>query len=128
MTIPEAARLVLQAASLGETGQVLVLDMGEPIRIADLARSMIRLAGRSETEIAIEYTGLRAGEKLFEELLADEDVTVPTRIERLRIAKLQDEVDAAAMAAWLRAAPATACGRDEVRAWLGEMVREYNPR
>jgi FlaA1/EpsC-like NDP-sugar epimerase len=128
MTIPEAARLVLQAASLGETGQVLVLDMGEPIRIADLARSMIRLAGRSETEIAIQYTGLRAGEKLFEELLADEDVTVPTRIERLRIAQLRDEVDAAAMAAWLAEAPPMAAGRPEVQAWLGKMVREYNPR
>jgi FlaA1/EpsC-like NDP-sugar epimerase len=128
MTIPEAARLVLQAAAIGETGQVLVLDMGEPIRIVDLARSMIRLAGRSEAEIAIEYTGLRAGEKLFEELLADEDVTLPTRIERLRIAQLHDEVEGEAMAAWLRELPAAGSKRADVVRWLGHMVREYNPR
>jgi FlaA1/EpsC-like NDP-sugar epimerase len=89
MTIPEAARLVLQAAAIGESGQVLVLDMGEPVRIVDLARDLIRLAGHTPDEIAIEFTGLRPGEKLFEELLADADATVPTgnpRILRARIA------------------------------------------
>ena len=69
MTIPEAARLVLQAAAIGESGQVLVLDMGEPVRIVDLARDLIRMAGHMPDEITIEFTGLRAGEKLFEELL-----------------------------------------------------------
>ncbi|HEY6512492.1 MAG TPA: nucleoside-diphosphate sugar epimerase/dehydratase, partial [Burkholderiaceae bacterium] len=67
MTIPEAARLVLQAAAVGESGQVLVLEMGEPVRIVDLARQLIRLAGRSADEVAIEFSGLRAGEKLYEE-------------------------------------------------------------
>jgi FlaA1/EpsC-like NDP-sugar epimerase len=71
MTIPEASRLVLQAAAIGESGQVLVLDMGEPVKIVDLARQLIRLSGHSTDEIAIEFSGLRPGEKLYEELLAD---------------------------------------------------------
>ena len=90
MTIPEAARLVLQAAAIGHSGQVLVLDMGEPMKIVDLARDLIRLAGHTPDEIAIEFTGLRAGEKLFEELLADADDTEPTPVPRLRVARLAD--------------------------------------
>jgi FlaA1/EpsC-like NDP-sugar epimerase len=89
MTIPEAARLVLQAAAIGESGQVLVLDMGEPVRIVDLARQLIRLSGHSEEEIGIAFSGLRAGEKLFEELLADADATVATPIAQLRVARLE---------------------------------------
>ena len=89
MTIPEAARLVLQAAAIGDSGQVLVLDMGEPVRIVDLARQLIRLAGHTEEDIPIEYSGLRAGEKLYEELLADSDSTVATPVKALRVAKLQ---------------------------------------
>jgi len=88
MTIPEAARLVLQAAAIGESGQVLVLDMGEPVRIVDLAKELIRLAGHAPDEIAIEFSGLRPGEKLFEELLADADATVATPVPRLRVAQL----------------------------------------
>ena len=91
MTIPEAARLVLQAAAIGETGQVLVLDMGEPVRIVDLARDLIRLSGHSVDEIAIVFSGLRRGEKLFEEWLAGGDTTLPTLISRLRVAQLQDD-------------------------------------
>jgi FlaA1/EpsC-like NDP-sugar epimerase len=91
MTIPEAACLVLQAAAIGESGQVLVLDMGEPVKIVDLARDLIRMAGHAPEEIAIEFTGLRPGEKLFEELLADEDATLPTAVPRLRIARLSAE-------------------------------------
>ena len=88
MTIPEAARLVLQAGAIGGSGQVLVLDMGEPIKIVDLARTMIQLSGHSPDEIPIVFTGLRPGEKLFEELLADADATLPTSVERLRVAQL----------------------------------------
>jgi FlaA1/EpsC-like NDP-sugar epimerase len=88
MTIPEAARLVLQAAAIGESGQVLVLDMGEPVRIVELARQLIRLSGHSADEIEIEFSGLRSGEKLYEELLADADTSVPTRVAGLRIAQL----------------------------------------
>jgi FlaA1/EpsC-like NDP-sugar epimerase len=88
MTIPEAARLVLQAAAIGQSGQVLVLDMGEPVKIVDLARQLIRLAGHSEDEIGIEFSGLRPGEKLYEELLADADTTLPTSVAALRVAQL----------------------------------------
>jgi FlaA1/EpsC-like NDP-sugar epimerase len=89
MTIPEAARLVLQAAAIGESGQVLVLDMGEPVKIVDLARQLIRLAGHTEEEIRIEFSGLRPGEKLYEELLADADTTLPTAVTALRVARLE---------------------------------------
>jgi FlaA1/EpsC-like NDP-sugar epimerase len=92
MTIAEAARLVLQAAAIGESGQVLVLDMGEPVKIVELARQMIRLSGRSEAEVRIEFSGLRAGEKLYEELLADADTTLPTAVPALRVARLTMEL------------------------------------
>ncbi len=88
MTIPEAARLVLQAAAIGDSGQVLVLDMGEPVRIVDLARDLIRMAGHTLDEIGIVFSGLRPGEKLYEELLADADATLPTAVPALRIARL----------------------------------------
>src|SRR3970282_2744202 len=83
MSIPEAAQLVLQAALMGKGGEIYVLDMGEPVKIAELARQLIRLSGLSEDDIRIEYTGLRPGEKLYEELLADAETTLapphPTR-------------------------------------------------
>ena len=102
MTIPEAARLVLQAAAIGESGQVLVLDMGEPVRIVDLARDLIRLSGHTVGEIAIVFSGLRPGEKLFEELLADADATLPTTVDRLRVAMLEEPPDGVRiMLAWL---------------------------
>jgi FlaA1/EpsC-like NDP-sugar epimerase len=93
MTIPEAARLVLQAAAIGESGQVLVLDMGEPVKIVDLARDLIRMSGHAPQEIPIEFTGLRPGEKLYEELLADEDATIPTAVPRLRIARMETHLN-----------------------------------
>ncbi|ERH34508.1 polysaccharide biosynthesis protein EpsC [Staphylococcus equorum UMC-CNS-924] len=74
MTIPEASRLVLQAGALAEGGEVFVLDMGEPVKIVDLARDLIRLSGKKEEDIGIEYSGIRPGEKLFEELLNENEV------------------------------------------------------
>ncbi|AXI10787.1 hypothetical protein CUC15_18355 [Oceanobacillus zhaokaii] len=74
MTIPEASRLVVQAGALASGGEIFVLDMGEPVKIADLAKNLIKLSGNSTEDIGIEYTGIRPGEKLFEELLKDNEV------------------------------------------------------
>lgn len=87
MSIPEAAQLVLQAGLMGEGGEIFVLDMGEPVKIAELAKLMIRLSGADEGRIRVEYTGLRPGEKLYEELLADDESTLPTPHPKLRVAK-----------------------------------------
>ena len=124
MTIPEAARLVLQAAAIGESGQVLVLDMGEPVRIVDLARQLILLAGHTPDEIAIEFTGLRPGEKLFEELLADADDTAPTAVPRLRVARLMQRPEGIDdLLAW--AAESTQPESAAVRTRLAAVVPEY---
>lgn len=88
MTIPEASRLVIQAGVLGETGQILVLDMGEPVRILDLASDMIRLSGlRIGDDIAIQFTGLRPGEKLYEELHIPGEQVLPTRHPKIIVAE-----------------------------------------
>jgi len=127
MSIPEAAQLVLQAGLMGKGGEIFVLDMGEPVRIVDLAKDLIRLSGLSEDEIKIEFTGLRPGEKLYEELLADNEHTLPTPHPKLRIAQAR-EVDAAwleGMLAWVNARPVSA--DEEVRRGLRDWVPEYKP-
>ncbi len=86
MSIPEAAQLVIQASLMGKGGQIYVLDMGEPIKIVDLAKDMIKLSGFDEDEIKIKFTGLRPGEKLYEELLSDTEVILPTNHPKLKIA------------------------------------------
>jgi FlaA1/EpsC-like NDP-sugar epimerase len=138
MTIPEAARLVIQAAAIGENGQVYVLDMGEAVRITRLAENLIRLSGHTLDEIPIVYTGLRPGEKLYEELLADADTTVPTAFERLRIARLLHDAGRTTAAVTQLLERARAVGAsdgpavslptdDEVRSWLHALVPEYGP-
>jgi FlaA1/EpsC-like NDP-sugar epimerase len=84
MTIPEAVSLVLQAFTIGDHGDILVLNMGEPIRIADLARTLIRLSGASEEDIPIVFTGLRPGEKLYEELFYSSEALLPTPHEKVQ--------------------------------------------
>ncbi len=84
MTIPEAVSLVLQAFTVGDHGDILVLDMGEPIRIADLARTLIRLSGASEEDVPLIFTGLRPGEKLFEELFYSTEALLPTPHEKVQ--------------------------------------------
>jgi len=125
MTIPEAARLVLQAAAVGESGQVLVLEMGEPVRIVDLARQLIRLAGRSADEVAIQFSGLRAGEKLYEELLADSDTTLATQVPQLRVARLTQQRTSLDGLLELAATPAAQADDAAVRALLERAVPEY---
>jgi FlaA1/EpsC-like NDP-sugar epimerase len=86
MSIPEAAQLVMQASLMGKKGQIFVLDMGEPIKIFDLAKNMIKLSGFDKGDIEIKFTGLRPGEKLYEELLSENEAITPTTHPKLKIA------------------------------------------
>ncbi len=132
MSIPEAAQLVLQAGCMGLGGEVFVMDMGEPVRIVDLARDMIRLSELSESDIRIVYTGLRPGEKLFEELLADDEHTRATPHPKLRIAKAR-EVDPdwlAGLLAWLGQdrIPGDSEVRRDLKRWVPEYHSQVRPR
>ena len=129
MTIPEAAQLVLQAGLVGQSGQIFVLDMGEPVKIVELARILIRLSGKTEQEIPVVFTGLRPGEKLFEELLANGETTEPTPHPKLHVAKTSGEVcvdlDAVGRSiVELGVAPSAS----SLRAWLQSQVPEYAAR
>ncbi|MBC5782003.1 polysaccharide biosynthesis protein [Ramlibacter sp. USB13] len=128
MTIPEAAQLVLQAGLMGRSGQIFVLDMGEPVKIVELARMLIRLSGKTEQEVPITFTGLRPGEKLYEELLADDETTEPTPHAKLRIAKTGGALpDVDAVVRWISDAGALPQGTP-LREWLRAQVPEYGPR
>jgi FlaA1/EpsC-like NDP-sugar epimerase len=111
MTIPEACQLVLQAGTMGRGGEIFILDMGEPVKIVDLARELVELSGLREGEdIEIEFTGVRPGEKLFEELATDDEHAEKTRhpkifvgrIEALAWANVSAEVEAFVEAVRLR--------------------------
>jgi len=88
MLIPEACKLVLEAGTMGKGGEIFVFDMGKPVRIADLARRMIKMSGAKNIEI--KYSGLRDGEKLYEEVLNDKEITLPTFNEKIKIAKVRE--------------------------------------
>ncbi len=129
MTIPEAVTLVLQAGALGNSGQVFVLDMGEPVRIVDLARDLVRLCGLvPDRDVRFRFTGIRPGEKLYEEVLTAEEGVVVTKYDRIRAAPLaqinerwlHSRVDALAQAA-------AEGDEEEIRQLLAEVVQTYRP-
>jgi FlaA1/EpsC-like NDP-sugar epimerase len=129
MSIPEAAQLVLQAGLMGGAkggGEIFVMDMGDPVRIVDLANDLIHLSGLAEGDIRIVYTGLRPGEKLHEELLAANENTYPTPHQKLRIAQARqvDEQWLAGLVAWLD--KITVLNDQEVRDQLINWVPEYS--
>jgi FlaA1/EpsC-like NDP-sugar epimerase len=127
MSLSEATQLLLQAGLQGRGGEILTLDMGDPVRIVDLARDMIRLYGADPDHVAIVFTGLRPGEKLYEELLASEEATKPTTHPKLHIAQARAANRDAVrqLVAW--------CERDrvaddgEVRARMKAWIPEYAP-
>jgi FlaA1/EpsC-like NDP-sugar epimerase len=127
MTIPEACQLVLQAASMGRGGEIFILDMGEPVKIVDLARDLIRLSGlRPDHDIAIRYTGIRPGEKLFEELSLREECAEKTQHPRIFVGRLRpqgwEEINRRVEE--LGALPRGA-EPDRIRAKFKEIVPEY---
>lgn len=127
MAIHEAAQLVLQAAAMGEGGEIFVLDMGEPVKVLDLARDLIRLSGNTEKEISIVFTGLRPGEKLYEEVLALNEQTRPTHHPKLRVARASapEEFAMGELLQWVRSGNTRT--DDEVRRDLRRWVPEYSP-
>lgn len=128
MSIPEAVQLVMQAGLMGGSGEIFVLDMGEPVKIADLARDMIRLSGFDENDIKIIYTGLRPGEKLYEEVLAADENSLPTPYPKLRIARARPAPTElpGQLAPWLgrTTLPDDATVRKDLMQWMPE----YKPQ
>ncbi len=129
MSIPEAAQLVLQAGLMGgekSDREIFVLDMGDPVKISDLARDLIRLSGLSEEDIKIVYSGLRSGEKLYEELLSDDETTLPTPHDKLRVAQAcqVDEKWLAELLIWLKEYPVQS--DEEVKKGLANFVPDYS--
>jgi FlaA1/EpsC-like NDP-sugar epimerase len=127
MITPEAVALVLQAFAIGKNGDILVLDMGESVRILDLARSLIRLSGKSEQDVEIQFTGLREGEKLKEELFYGHEKVVPTSCEKIKRTNgaLRNWADLSRQLDELRASMSID-GAAPVRAKIREIVPEYS--
>jgi FlaA1/EpsC-like NDP-sugar epimerase len=128
MTIPEACQLVLEAGFMGKGGEIFVFDMGNPVKIVDLARQMIRMSGHiPEEDIKIEFTGLRPGEKLFEELLSDAETTKPTHHQKIKIA-LVDKVKNKDLLAFLDNLLANlySYSKQDIVDYCTHLVPEYN--
>lgn len=129
MTIPEACQLVLQAGSIGRGGQICVLDMGQPVRIVDLARNLILLSGlKPDEEIQIKYTGMRPGEKLYEELSTLLESTIPSDHEKIRIF-VGNGVPDFDLDSWLESLHEICMARDLGRLTLAlkEIILDYSP-
>jgi FlaA1/EpsC-like NDP-sugar epimerase len=130
MTVAEAVRLILTAGSLGEGGEVFVLDMGEPVRILDLAQTLIRLSGlEPDVDVPIQFTGIRPGEKLKEEILLAEEGVLATKHGKIHVAKLGVEPDPEALERGIAALSEAARGADPdgIRALLAEVATTYRP-
>ena len=130
MTIPEAAQLVLQAFSIGKGGEVFVLEMGEPVKIVDLAKNLILLSGlQPERDIEIQFTGLRPGEKMYEELNLQDEHLVPTSHDKIRSYVCHQNLDAMQIKASLQHLQAIVEGQDVANLvlLLKELVPDYNP-
>ncbi|CAM8407433.1 COG1086 Predicted nucleoside-diphosphate sugar epimerases [Candidatus Methylopumilus universalis] len=132
MSISEATQLVLQASLMGKGGEIFVLEMGEPVRIFDLAKDMIKLSGFNEDEIKIEFSGLRPGEKLYEELLARDEKTIATRHKKLRIAsaKVVDKKWLNSLIEWITSTleKNEKLIKKELKTWLKEYQGDVNAR
>jgi FlaA1/EpsC-like NDP-sugar epimerase len=127
MTIPEACNLVLEAGAMGQGGEIFLFDMGTPVRIVDVARKMIKLSGlEPDKDIAIEITGLRPGEKLFEELLADQEKTLPTHHPKIMIARVRSYAfEEVRQAFELMGSTLSQNQPEELVAQLKELIPEY---
>ena len=127
MSIPEAAQLVMQAGLMGKGGEIFVLDMGEPVKIVDLARDMIKLSGFQENEIDIKFTGLRPGEKLYEELIAHGEHSIPTKHKKVRVSKARkfDTSLLIDLLAWIKSSDHF--DEDMLKKNLSHWVKEYSP-
>lgn len=127
MTIPEASQLVLQAGAMGEGGEIFILDMGDPVRIVDLARDMIALSGLKPEDIEIKFSGVRAGEKLFEELSTDAEDADKTKHPKVFIGRIKPhEWDLVVAALGNLLAITSSDDAEKVRAALGELIPEYS--
>jgi FlaA1/EpsC-like NDP-sugar epimerase len=129
MTIPEAAQLVLQAGTLGRGGEIFVLDMGEPLKIADLARDMIRLSGlEPDVDVEIRFVGLRRGEKLSEELVTGGEGVAPTSHEKVMVLRSDgacDRADTLARARRVEELAAACASEAELMDAVRALVPEY---
>ncbi|PKN29512.1 MAG: polysaccharide biosynthesis protein [Deltaproteobacteria bacterium HGW-Deltaproteobacteria-21] len=130
MTIPEACQLILQAGAMGEGGEIFILEMGTPVKIADMARDLIRLSGFDpEVDIKVEYTGIRPGEKLYEELITEGEGIVPTGHEKILVLRgktceqehLNRVIDDMAKLAYVQDSAG-------IKEKLKEIVEDYTPR
>jgi FlaA1/EpsC-like NDP-sugar epimerase len=127
MSIPEASQLVMQAGLMGQGGEIFLLDMGEPVKIVDLAKDMIKLSGFDENEIKINFTGLRPGEKLFEELLSDDEASLPTPHPKLKIAKANrfDQKSLPKLMKWIKTLETL--NEKNIKKELRGILKEYAP-
>jgi len=128
MTIPEATRLVIQAGAMASGGEIFILEMGEPVKIDELARNLIRLNGlRPDVDIKIIYTGLRPGEKLFEELLMDDETTIPTAVSGITVSTGKAVSTREVSEKLIALRECLECSDAEIKACLAKNVPTYSP-